>query len=154
MKIYCNWTSGHVSFISYLGKWSVFLQDFRIFIYGGPVVCLFSYSLPSNMFYWVFFSFYRTPEDRPRLALNLHRWKNDLSWTNCLVCHLFYVQLSSSRCTVLLCWGRKSYPIPSFWIGFMCASRLYFLVFSKMLSVIILKRMEIVLYSVSFCPLK
>ena len=33
------------------------------------------YSLPSNIFYQVLFSFYRTFEDRNKWALNLHSWK-------------------------------------------------------------------------------
>ena len=33
------------------------------------------YSLPSDIFYWVLFSFYRTPEDRTKLSLNLPSWK-------------------------------------------------------------------------------
>ena len=37
-------------------------------------VCL-VYSLPSNIFYWVLFSFYGTPGDRAKLVLNLHSWK-------------------------------------------------------------------------------
>ena len=37
-------------------------------------VCLL-YLLTSNVFHWVLFSFYGTPGDRTKLALNLHRWK-------------------------------------------------------------------------------
>ena len=50
--------------------------DFCIFNLRRPpwFVCL-VYSLLSNIFYWVLLSFYRTPEDRTKLALNLHRWK-------------------------------------------------------------------------------
>ena len=43
------------------------------------------YSLPSD----ILISFYRTPEDRTKLQLNLHSWKNDLSQTNCLVFVVF-----------------------------------------------------------------
>ena len=37
-------------------------------------VCL-VYSLTSNIFHWVLFSFYGTTGDRTKLALNLHSWK-------------------------------------------------------------------------------
>ena len=33
------------------------------------------YLLPSNIFCWVSFSFYRTPEERAKWALNLRSWK-------------------------------------------------------------------------------
>ena len=77
MKIYCYWTSCQVSFIwlpsfeSFSARWiwiSVHLRRPQWF------VCL-VYWLPSNIFYWVLFSFYGTPGNRAKLVINLHSWK-------------------------------------------------------------------------------
>ena len=87
-------------------KWSVIFQAGFPHIYKFTAtpwfVCL-VYSLPSNIFYWVLFSFYRTPEDRTKLPLNLRSWKNDLSQTNCLgfVVFLMYnFHLSLAGCII------------------------------------------------------
>ena len=116
-----------VTFLSfgclYLGKcwkWSVILQAGfpHISFTATPwFVCLL-YSLPSNIFYWVLFSFYRTPEDRTRLPLNLHSWKNDLSQTNCLVFVVFLMYNFHLSLAALYYFvgRRKNYPISSFWL--------------------------------------
>ena len=155
MKIYCNWTSGYVSFIwlPLFGKGisiRFFKLDFRIFNLRRPrgwFVCL-VYSLPSNIFYWVLFSFYRTPEDRTKMPLNLHSWKNDLSQTNRLVFVVFLMynfHLSLAARHLIFRRATKKLSDLFFLNGFTCASHLYFMVFSWMLSVIVLKRMEILL---------
>ena len=136
MKIYCNWTSGHVSFIwlPLFGKVNSTFASWisPYLIYGDPVVCLFSVFASFKYIYWVLFSFYRTPEDRTKLALNLHSWKNDLSQTNCLVLLYFWCTtfFFLSLCYIISSGDEKIIRFLLFWIGFMCASRLYFLVFS------------------------
>ena len=57
-------------------------------------VCL-VYLLPSNIFYWVLFSFYGTPGDRPNLALNLHSWKT-------IYLNIIALFLSSFWCTTFI----------------------------------------------------
>ena len=76
------------------------------------------YSLPSNIFYWVLFSFCRIPEDRTKLPLNLHSWKNDLSQTNCLVFVVFlpYNFHLSLAALYYFVGRRKNFPISSFWL--------------------------------------
>ena len=82
MKSHGYRTSCHVSFIwlpsfeSFSARWiwiSVHLSTFNL---RRPpwFVCL-VYSLPSNIFSWVLFSFYGTPGDRTKLVLNLYSWK-------------------------------------------------------------------------------
>ena len=113
-----------VTFLSfgclYLGKWSVIFQAGFPHIYKFTAtpwfVCLL-YSLPSNIFYWVLFSFYRTPEDRTKLPLKSHSWKKTIYLKLIALCRLFEVQLLSfSRCAVLFCQATKNYPISSFWM--------------------------------------
>ena len=123
MKIYCYWTSCHVSFIwlpsfeSFSARWiwiSVHLRRPQGF------VCL-VYWLPSSIFYWVLFSFYGTPGNRAKLVLNLHSSKRFISKSLPCFCRLFDVQLSSFfRCAVIQYFvgRRKNYPISSVWIRF------------------------------------
>ena len=87
---------------------------------GTPwFVCL-MYSLPSNIFYWVLFSFYRTPEDRTKLigAKFTQLKKNDMiiSQTNCLVFVVFlmYNFRLSLAALYYFVGRRKNYPISSF----------------------------------------
>ena len=87
MKIYCCWNSCHVSFIwsplfgsLRFWKWSVFSHARRwisaYLIYCGPVVCFFSvFRFPQIYFIESCSGFYRTLEDRTKLALNLPSWK-------------------------------------------------------------------------------
>ena len=82
----CYWTSWHVSFIWLplfgnlrFQKWTV-----HIYLHAGFLhiqfmatpwfVCL-VYSLLSNIYFLILFSFYRPPKDRTKLALNLDSWK-------------------------------------------------------------------------------
>ena len=59
------------------------------------VICLFIYSLPSNIFYWVLFSFYGTLRDRTKLVINLHSWKM-------IYLKIIALFLSSFWCTTFL----------------------------------------------------
>ena len=84
MKMYCYWSSCHVSFI-----WLHLFGNFTCKseqCFGTPNFCIFNlrrppwfvclvHSLAWNIFYWVLFSFYRPFEERTRWALNLHSWK-------------------------------------------------------------------------------
>ena len=123
MKIYCNWTSGYVSFI-WLPLFGKVISNFSSWISAYLIysdqwfVCLLYSALPSNMFYWVLFSFYRTPEDRTKLPVNLHSWKNDLFQTNCLVFVVFLMYNFHLSLTALYYFvrRRRNYPISSFWM--------------------------------------
>ena len=57
-------------------------------------VCL-VYLLPWNIFFWVLFSFYRTPKDRTKLVLNLHSWKT-------IYLKIIAMFLSSFWCTTFI----------------------------------------------------
>ena len=97
MKTYCYWTSCHVSFI-----WLPSFESFSARWIWIPVhlrrppwfVCL-VYSLPSNIFHWVLFSFYGTPGDRAKLVLNLNSWKT-------IYLKIIALFLSSFCCTTFL----------------------------------------------------
>ena len=66
----------YLGILDFKSEQCFWVLDFCIFNLPGPLwfVCL-AYTLPSNISYRVLFSFYRTPEDRTKLALNLHSWK-------------------------------------------------------------------------------
>ena len=101
MKIYCYWTSCHFSFIGCLHL-RVLVQSGFGFLYIEDLnlrqppwfVCL-VYSLPSNIFYWVLFTFYGTPGDRAKLVLNSHSWKT-------IYLKIIALFLSSFWCTTFL----------------------------------------------------
>ena len=102
MKIYCYWTSCPVSFIwlpSFLRvlvhAGFVFLYIFKLKFTATTVICFFIYSLPSNVLYWVLFSFYGTPGDRFKLVLNLHSWKT-------IYLKIIALFLSSFLCTAFI----------------------------------------------------
>ena len=112
----------------FFGRWIYLCRRPPLF------VCI-VYSLPSNIFYpilyWVLLSFYRPPEDRTKLALNLHSWKmiylNIIGlFLSCFWCTTFI--FLSLRCVFD---GRRiKYRISPFWIGIACVFHTYFLVFS------------------------
>ena len=97
MKIYCYWTSYHVSFIwlpsfeSFSARWIWISVHLR----RPPWQELLVNSLPSNIFYWVLFSFYGTTGDRAKLALDLHSWKT-------IYLKIIALCLSSFWCTTFL----------------------------------------------------
>ena len=99
MKIYCYWTSCHLSFIwlpsfeSFSARWIWISVHFNL---RRPpwFVCLYI-RLPSNIFYWVLFSFYGTPGDRTKLVINLHSWKT-------IYLKIIALFLSSFWCTTFL----------------------------------------------------
>ena len=66
----------YLGILDFKSEQCFWVLDFCIFNLRGPLwfVCL-AYTLPSNISYRVLFSFYRTPEDRTKLAVNLHSWK-------------------------------------------------------------------------------
>ena len=103
-------------------------------IYGDPVVCLFSVFASLKLF-----SFYRPPKDRTKLALNLDSWKTIYLKFIALFLSVFFMYNFHLSLAVQYCFiGRwKHFSISSFWIVFRCVFRLYFLVFSEMLSVIV-----------------
>ena len=76
-------------------------------------------------------SFYRPPEDRTKLALNVHSWKM-------IYLNIIGLFLSSFWCTTFIFLslrcifdGRRiKYRISPFWIGIACVFHPYFLVFS------------------------
>ena len=117
-------------------KWTVFwTQD----LCRRPLwfVCL-VYSLPSNIFYpilfWVLLSFYRPPEDRSKLALNLLSWK--MIYLN--IIGLFLTSFCRFWCTTFIFLSlrcifdrrRIKYRISPFWIGIACVFHPYLLVLS------------------------
>ena len=97
MKMYCYWTSWYVSFIwlpsfeSFSARWIWISVHLR----RPPWQELLVNSLPSNIFYWVLFSFYGTPGDRTKLALNLHSWKT-------IYLKIIALFLSSFWCTTFI----------------------------------------------------
>ena len=101
------------------------------------MVSLFSvFASLKYILYWVLLSFYRTPEDRTKLALNLHSWKmiylNIIGlFLSCFWCTTFI--FLSLRC--IFDGRRIKYRISPFWIGIACVFHPYFLVFSEILSV-------------------
>ena len=104
--------------------------DFCIFNTHVTLWFLLVYLLPSNIFCWVLFSFYKTPEDTKFTQL-----KNNLSQTNCLVFVIFLIYKFHLPLAALYFVGWwKNYPILSCWIGFMCffmcVFYVFFLVFS------------------------
>ena len=87
----------------------------------------------SNIFYWILFSFYRTPEDRTKLALNLQKWKM-------IYLKIIGLFLSSFLCTtfiflslhcIISSGGEKIIGFLLFELVFTSVFRLYFLLCSE-----------------------
>ena len=118
----------------FYGRWI-----FAYLVYGDRrgFVCL-VYSLLSNIFYWVLLSFYRTPEDRTKLALNLHHWKM-------IYLNIIGLFLSCFWCTTFIflslrCIRRAAKKMSDFfflnWYD-MCFHPHFLVVFLKILSVMV-----------------
>jgi len=126
-------------YLGILGKQYFCTLDFCIFNLRRPLwfVCL-VYLLRSNIFYWVLFSYCRTPE-KEIIVLFLSSF-----WCTTFIFLLLHCILSSH--------GKEIIWFLFKLVFYMCISPLFSGVFSNVIRYI--KRVEILLYSVSFCPLK
>ena len=112
---------------------------------------IFNLRWPRGLFIWsirfsqiyifsTLFSFYRPPKDRTKLALNLDSWKTIFLKIIALFLSFSFLRKTFNFLSlrgIVSSGGEKHFSISSFWIGFRCVFRLYFLVFSEMLSVIV-----------------
>ena len=118
------------------------------------MVCFFYSEFTSLKYiFWVLFSFYWTPKDRIKLVLNLHSWKT-------IYLKIIAMFLLSFWCTTFiflsLCWCISSgdEKIFGYFLFELVSHVIFAFTFWCFLNVIhYSKRMRILWYSVSFCPL-
>ena len=118
-----------------------------------PTVCLFSWFLLFKYILSSLIQLVQNSWEKNQVGTKLTRLTSDLSQNNWLTCVVFFhVQLSPFFCSTVL----SHHVAKNIWFLlfrlFTCVWRLYFLVFSQILT--ISKKMVILLYSASFCPLK
>ena len=124
-------------------------------IYGDPVVCLFSvFASLKFIFFLTLFSFYRPPKDRTKLALNLDSWKTIYLKIIALFLSFFWCTtfIFLSLRGIVLSGGENIFRFLFLNWFYVCFSPLFSGVFLNVICYS--KRMEILLYSVSFYPLK
>ena len=159
MKLYCYWTSCHVSFI-----WLPFFGNFRFFapwisayFHDGDLhcrVCL-VYSFRSNTFFFLFYSATIKLLRKELSGTNLTQLKYDLSQNNWLVFVVFFIYNFHLSFTALHYLSHTK-KLSDFFFFKLYFRYVFSLLFSSVFSDVIRysKRIKILLFSVSFCPSK